>query len=162
MDLGSHVFDLLEFLLGRIVEIEVEMEMADLFADIEHSARIRLNFEDHHTARIDLRWLESEISQKYFFSFSGNSLYLQRQMDGTDSLVFETKTGTRKMNIDSASEYIGLFDAWCESMLSENEFFPGLEDGLKNQSIIDVIYSAGNQKINRLSYSQERFYEISH
>lgn len=161
MDLGSHILDLLEFLLGKIVELEVKLEASKSFSNIEKAASIKLKFENEHMALIDLNWNQKKNCQKYSFYFSNKRFHLQRQNNGIDIGIFESEKDTHKILFHTASEYIGLFNAWRESILKKEINVPNFEDGLKNQSIIQVIYTVHFNEIYRLSYNQENYYAIS-
>ena len=160
VDLGSHVFDLLEFVLGKIVWLKADLEMSEAHVNIDKTANIELEFENGHSALIDLSWARKEVCQEYNFNFSGKVIHLQRKGGGVDLGCIKTESWQFKWNFKSASEYIGLFSAWRTSVTRGGGMVPGLEDGLKNQSIIQALYDPQCRGGIRLECDDKNCYKV--
>lgn len=161
MDLGSHVLDLLEFLFGRILDMDVSLKMAEIFPQIDEEALIKLDFANGHSAVIDLSWRQKEACQIYSFFSSDKAFHLERKNDGMDLGTFTHRNETKQVSFKQSSEYIGLFTAWKDAIENQNKMVPQLEDGLKNQSIMQTIYAVRNTKHHRLFFNKDNYYGIS-
>jgi len=159
MDIGSHVIDLLEVLFGQILDIEVKLKMSERFPQIDEEALIKLFFFNGHSATIELSWLKSQSCQIYSFFSLEKEFHLKRQYDGTDLGTFKYNKETTNISFNPSMEYVGLFTAWRDSIEKNERLVPQLDDGLRNQSIMQVIYSECYRKplLSQLTVARNNF-----
>lgn len=160
-DLGSHVLDLLESLFGRIYSIDAKLKMARKFPKIDEEALIKLNFVNGHSAEIDLSWRQKTSCQMYSFLSSDKAFHLVRQTDGTDLGTVISAKQSRTVSFSQSSEYIGLFTAWKDAIEMRKMCVPLLEDGRRNQSLLQLISGQPDTGLRELSYNKDNCYGFS-
>ncbi len=141
MDLGSHILDLFENLLGRIRRVTTVALGIDKEFCTENMAEIELVFESGCKGRILIDWESAKLSQELRISGLDNSIHLTRINQEEDCLQMERETPHWCQNYHPKDEYVGLFSELHSAIFSnKGHALPGLSAALRNHLLIDAVY----------------------
>jgi predicted dehydrogenase len=142
MDLGSHIFDLFEYLFGSIEEVEAWVSMSNKAADIEDTARISLRFRSGTEGLVDLSWTSEATCQQLGVKLGGGDVTVERVSPHQDILSIYNPSETLEYRFDPASEYEGLLSEFCDMIMTGSGNIPTLDVGLRNQVVIEAVYKS--------------------
>lgn len=148
MDLGSHVFDLFEYIFGEILSVHARIAMSKYFPDIEEYAFIDIEFRSGFKGEIELSWLSQIADQCLTIEINSRKLKWKRVKKGGKSAdIFEdTDSGFQEV-FEPAAEYRNFLDCFYKRALGGREEIPLIEAGLRNLQIINAAYHSS--KLNR-------------
>lgn len=141
MDLGSHVFDLLEYLFGGIKEIDAKTHISDKAIDIEDVAYVNLRFQSGCRAFVDLSLSSGILCQQMSLGFSTGELLIER-IGHQDFLRLRLPDSASELIFDPKSEYEGLLKEFCDTIWNGNGNVPTLEAGIRNHIILEAAYKS--------------------
>ncbi len=139
-DLGSHLFDLLENILGEIVRLRARATYGEKGKSVDTSANIALEFANGSRARVTIGWTGQARDLGLTMSCKEHTVSYSRGALGKDLVSFSSPGVERAWEFDPGSEYRGLFTQLQLAILGEPHALPTCEDGKRNLSIIDAAY----------------------
>ena len=138
LDLGSHVFDLCEFLMGEIVEIHA-IDVSEVQGR-HQSFKVKLRFDSKAVASLDLGWGGGKYEQTIVAEDGRSTVRIERQVKGDDIVVVE-RAGKRAESLFSrSSEYSKLFRAFHGAIAGHATALPTIAAGLRNAQLIDAAH----------------------
>lgn len=142
MDLGSHVFDLLECLLGSICGVDTQVQMSDRARDIEDEACITLQFKSGSKGCVELSWTSKIACQQLSLQFEDTEISFRRVTRRQDVVSHRSPEGLSEYTFDPSSEYEGLFKQFCNAIWTGDSSVPTLQAGLRNHVILEAVYKS--------------------
>ncbi|PYP84012.1 MAG: hypothetical protein DMF61_21475 [Blastocatellia bacterium AA13] len=146
VDLGSHILDLLEYLLGSIAEIEAEMEMVEGSTCVDASSHINLHFASGAVGRVNLGWRENILCQRLTFSSDMTDVTLERIGPKCDLLRGEAFGKRIERTFSPDEEYRKLVHALSRRSENGERSIPTLRDGLRNHQLIEAVYKSALER----------------
>ena len=150
MDLGSHVIDLLEYLIGPISRVKARTENGLGACLVESFAAIELDFLAGGIASIELSWHSTSASYEFTIE-NGSNRFCQSCLNSQeDQYWLSDSHGTRYFVGKRSAEYSGLLLAFDRAVRAQEHRLPSLHDGARNVTTIETIYrsAASNQPMD--------------
>ena len=142
IDLGSHIFDMLEFNFGRIVCIEAKVIGARYCGSVEEEASIDLEFESGKSGIVNLSWNKNQRFMEITSNRGSKTIRYTRNARSVDLVYSFSKHEHSPYKFDPNSEYIGLFTELYKEIKLGSSKIPKVADGLRNLDIIDAVYKS--------------------
>ena len=146
MDLGTHMFDSLEFLLGdRAVEIHATAPGAQKRAQGEAHCACLLKLKDGSVGTMTLSWVDTDYHNRFYFFGPKGTLFLN--LGKGEPLVLETRKNQSPV-FPPLSKHVfkpSIYQHFVDCALGLQKPWLGPEDGLRAVRVIE----AGYQSIRR-------------
>lgn len=139
MDIGSHVLDLFEHVMGRIDRIQAVTSHNGAAGDCEDRARLDVDFVNGGSGTADLAWIIGAEQQGFVYSDMQTAISWRR--DTIEDLVQVANAGHDKvLTVDPVDEYRALFAQFSLAVVGRPNDCPTFADGLRNLRCIDAAY----------------------
>lgn len=145
VDLGSHVFDLFEYIFGKIKRLKANISFSKEKSNIDETAQINFDFICGAKASIDLDW-QTKVNEQYWEVTTPNRKILWKRDTGKD-IIFDSLDG-KNITINAKEEYFQLFTNFCTSISGRDVDLPHITDGIRNLEVIHTIYKSHGNWIN--------------
>ena len=140
MDIGVHCLDTLRFLLGEVEQASGTLQPDNVLC--ERSAQVELRFTSGAAGRVDCSYEQPYRSRLEIMGDRGRAWVDSFTLPWTQvTLNLESQQESLQLPVDTGNPYGALLESFSNSIRHNNPIsIPGTE-GLKNQEIIDLIYS---------------------
>ena len=145
MDLGSHGFDLLVYLFGRISRISASEIVHEADSEVETSALISLDFLCGAQADVDLAWGVGGSCQSITLYSAQDEIRLTRLSSDEDRLELHCGPQLETRLLRPDAEYERMFDELWRQIRQGRSSMTQLQDGIQNIELIEAVYRAAKQ-----------------
>ena len=141
MDIGSHVFDLFEYVLGGIDQIIV-LRFECRKDGVDERVDLNVRFENGATGRASLAWVTNNPRQEISFRSEPTFITWKRNGGGADILGVQNSNGYLESELDVAVEYREMFDQFAKASVGRPNSLPTYASGMRNLYVISTAYQS--------------------
>ena len=145
MDVGSHAFDLLRFLVGEIAEVATLSGTLVFGYAVEDTCTVLIRFASGAQGVVESHWsVPRALSSTEVLGSEG--VALMPHVTAAEPIRLRTLAGEATVPPDGPDRYTAMFEHFADACLGRIKLRLSGEDGLRNMATVDAAYRSARER----------------
>ena len=145
MDVGSHAFDLLRFLVGEVTDVAALSDTLVFDYAVEDTGTVLLRFTSGAQGVVESHWsVPRALSSTEVLGSEGVALMPHVTIE--EPILLRTRSGEETIPPGGPNRYTAMFEHFADACLGRAALRLTGEDGLRNNQTIDAAYRSARER----------------